>query len=146
MSNQPYDNQTSQDERSDVLQNDRQQQGGTFHSLAQADLALERVGRHAVPSAVVVGSTSPSNYPKGPDWTVDPVGTEPNLGFDVNAMPPCGEPGEIAASIAAQDVPSSEFHSPLAQRAPGDPTALHQTSSSSDVQRVGSPPFLKKRS
>jgi hypothetical protein len=99
MSNQPYDNQTSQDERSDVLQNDRQQQGGTFHSLAQADLALERVGRHAVPSAVVVGSTSPSNYPKGPDWTVDPVPKTEPLNYDINAMEPVGTVAEVQASI-----------------------------------------------
>jgi hypothetical protein len=98
MSNQPFNNDATPDERRDVVENDRKQQGGSYHSLAQGDLALGRVGRHAaITPTTVVGADEQTKYP-GADQ-VDPVGTEPPLGVDLSAAPIVGEPHEIQASI-----------------------------------------------
>lgn len=80
----------------------------TYHRLAQIDLGLENQGRFAAadrrsnapPS--VVGSTPVPVYPRaaGP-WTGgDPAGLEEPLGYDINALEPCGTAQEIETSIA----------------------------------------------
>jgi len=80
----------------------------TYHSVAMAGLADERGGRYATEDTkqTVIGS-SPISYPKMPEgnpWANEPIGTEPQLGFDINAQDPVGEPHEIRAST---DTPSS---------------------------------------
>jgi hypothetical protein len=136
----------SQDEKRAVLANDisvRQQQKPTFHSFAQAEADTPRGRFTTVEKATVIG-VGPPSYPKGPDWTVDPVGPEPNLGFDVNAMQPTGEAFEVRRLIEA-NLPPPEFSPSPSRGVFGDPTALCQPSSSSDVQRVGSPSFSKNK-
>jgi hypothetical protein len=125
----------SQDEKRAALDNDiRQQQKPTLHLFAQREADLPRGRFTAVEKATVVGGVSPPhNYPKGPDWTVDPVGPEPSLGFDVNQMPPTGEAFEVRRSLEAQQVPPSSGSIPSPQgMVPGPVPAP-----SSDVERTG---------
>jgi hypothetical protein len=88
--------QEEEQERREVLENDRrvreqqQQRGSTYHQYAQSTANDEFGGRFAaigVPR--VVGSTpNPSaQYPAAAAHQRDPVGTEPPLGYSIDAMP-----------------------------------------------------------
>jgi hypothetical protein len=113
-----YQNKSSQAEREQVLRNDaRVRSGSTFLDHTHS----EEGGRFAKPQTVI-GATPTVQYPMAaPNWSVDPVGPEPSLGFSVDQHEAVGEFGEVQASIqelgdgeavaqssplAAADVPS----------------------------------------
>jgi len=81
----PFHNTTTQSERRETLENDQRVQRDTLQFRTSADLGLENTGRYAKPFAVT-GQTPTPQYPAGPNWAPDPVGVEPPLGIDVNAM------------------------------------------------------------
>ena len=81
----------------------------TYHQQASAQIALEGTGRFALSNdrsaqPAVSGSEPLVRYPGGAAWTRDPHPTEPPLGVSVEAMEACGEPHEVAASVAATAV------------------------------------------
>jgi hypothetical protein len=83
-----------------VMANDRRVMG-TYHSVAASTVDDERGGRFAVEGKQTVIGSSAVAYPQQPStspWHSEPIGTEPPLGFDVNAIEPVGEPHEIRAS------------------------------------------------
>ena len=90
-----YQNKSSQAEREQVLRNDaRVRSGSTFLDHTHS----EEGGRFAKPQTII-GSDAVVQYPMAaPNWSVDPVGTEPPLGFDVNQIEAVGEKFEIEAS------------------------------------------------
>jgi hypothetical protein len=112
----------------------------TFHAFAISDLAVEKQGRHgAVTPSSVVGGVSPANtYPKGPDWTVDPVGPEPSLNFDVNQVSPTGEAFEVRRSLEANLQPPSSH---LLLGVPGSAAPSSASSSVSSAE----PSFSKNK-
>jgi hypothetical protein len=65
----------------------------TYHARAEAD--LETGGRWAKPTIGV------PELPAASPWSRDPVGIEPPLGIDVNAMEPVGEHHEVERSLRA---------------------------------------------
>jgi hypothetical protein len=109
-------------EKAEVLRNDRR--ANTMHGRTSAELDLENTGRHARANTVI-GVDGPVQYPMAaPNWSADPTGVEPPLGFDVNAVEPVGESHEIQTSLAAVDAPSDGVPSPTAdvERAAATPT------------------------
>jgi hypothetical protein len=94
---QLFRNDTSQKERAEVLKNDRAVQKNTFLSHTHSDEG----GRFAKPQTVI-GETPTVQYPMAaPNWSSDPTGVEPSLGFSVEDHEPVGEPGEVRASLEA---------------------------------------------
>lgn len=86
----------------------------TYYSHAQADADLAAGGRYAkVEERPVVGVPIYPALPASSPWHCDPIGIEPPLGIDVNAMEPTGTEIEIAKSLACAS------HSPT-MRAPPD--------------------------
>jgi hypothetical protein len=84
-------NDLSQEERRQVLKD-------TMHGRAMAEAAIP-LGRYTGnEQSTVIDGVTPS-YPKGPDWTVDPVPDEPALGYSVEDHEPVGTPAEVQASI-----------------------------------------------
>jgi hypothetical protein len=76
--------------------------GMTYHSRAAADLALLGQGRHTQ-GASVTGSKPAVVYPRMPadsPWAGDLTGTEPALGYEIDAQESVGEFFEVAASSA----------------------------------------------
>jgi hypothetical protein len=111
-----------QRERREVIENDRrlrQPEGkpDTYFSRALADAGLELGGRFGALAKPVVTGTAP--YPMLPassPWSVDPVPTEPPLGFSVDAREPVGTAAEIERSwveLAPADAVSVQ---PIAER------------------------------
>jgi hypothetical protein len=94
----------TQDDKRATLENDISVRPATFHAFSVAEADTPRGRYTAIEKASVIG-VGPPSYPKGPDWTVDPVGTEPNLGFDVKEMQPTGEVFEVRRSLEAKAVP-----------------------------------------
>jgi hypothetical protein len=94
---QPFTNSASQSERAQVLENERRARRDTMHNRAMAEFSLEQAGRHAKQSTVI--GTGAPNYPAGPNWSINPTGVEPPLGWDVNQIEPVGEPLEVAKSL-----------------------------------------------
>jgi hypothetical protein len=128
-----------------VQQQKQSEPPATMHAFAVSEIAAERQLRDgALTPSTVVGSVSPPHtYPRGPDWTVDPVGAEPNLGFDVNAMQPTGEAFEVQRSLEAQHLPPLEPCSSLQGAPAGSVAASPECSSSAGVERTG-PAFSNK--
>jgi hypothetical protein len=132
----PYHQNADQREREQILRNDLR--ANTFAGRAQAEADDVR-GRWAqINKSDVVGATPTPQYPAGPNWSVDPTGVEPPLGFDVNQIEAVGEYREVQASIeklgdvteavaqssplAAADVPSEvPCFSPDVERAAAIP-------------------------
>jgi len=109
---QQFRNDTSQKERAEVLKNDQAVQKNTFLSHTHSDEG----GRYAKPQTVI-GATPTVQYPTAaPNWSVDPVGTEPPLGLEVNAVEPCGEYREVQASIEELGDPATGSHQPAPPR------------------------------
>jgi hypothetical protein len=135
----------TQDEKRATLANDIRQPPATLHAFAQIEAEMPRGRFTATERATVIG-VGPPSYPQLPassPWAADPVPAENPLNLDVNAMPPCGEPHEIAASIAAQDAPPPEQSSPA--QVPGSSTAASPSSSFLGVERVELPSFSKNK-
>ena len=141
--------QREQEERRETLLNDKrlreqQQRGATYSSFAEAFADEERGGRYGMDKQPIHTAVTPV-YPEQPPTSPfhhDPVPLEPPIDA-TDCGPTFGialrEPHEVAASIAAQDVPTLE--PPFsAQGNCGDPTAP-STKSPGDVESVGSPPF-----
>jgi hypothetical protein len=84
----------SQAERRRIMADDRRAKS-TYHSQAIGSIDEERGGRYATSGSkqTVIGS-SPIAYPQQPStspWHHDPIGTEPPLGYSVDAIEPVGE-------------------------------------------------------
>jgi len=104
----------------------------TFFSHTHDD--LEMGGRFAkqIPQNVV-GATPVPSYPAAAPWSVDPCGTEPSLGVDVNEMQPTGEPHEIAKSLGEPSDTSAD----------GDNSAARQLTKS--PSRAGPSSYSRRR-
>ena len=88
----------------DIPRSENDRRVATYHSFGQSNLDDEREGRYAAAGTrpAVTGS-SPIAYPQQPStspWHSEPIGTEPPLGYDINAQDAVGEPFEVAASSA----------------------------------------------
>jgi hypothetical protein len=96
-----------QQERREVLENDRKVRGDTFFSRAQADAELEAQGRFKKEvTTQVIGKTAVPLYPHVKEvspWAKDPVPREPPLGFSVEDHVPVGEAHEVVAPPPADD-------------------------------------------
>jgi hypothetical protein len=95
--------QEEQDERREVIENEKRlrNQGSTFSQFAMSDADTDR-GRFTTHEKSTVIGTTPtpaSEYPAGPNWSADPVPSEPSLGVSVNEMQPCGEPHEVSSDL-----------------------------------------------
>jgi hypothetical protein len=92
----PYRVDATQKEKLAILKNDqRVRSGSTFLDHTHS----EEGGRFAKPTNVI-GSTPTPQYPMAaPNWSVDPTGVEPPLGYDINEVAIVGEPHEIRASL-----------------------------------------------
>jgi hypothetical protein len=109
------EDQIDQAERRETLENDLkvlQQQGSTFHQHAQAQASELSGGRFAaIGSPRVIGATpSPaSQYPAAAAHQSDPVGIEPPLGIDVNAMSESSMAPLVSVEVTggAVDAPSA---------------------------------------
>jgi hypothetical protein len=140
-----YHNEASQKQRADVLKNDR---NNTLQFRTSADLGLENTGRFAKPFAVT-GTEPSAQYPRLPPsspWHDVVVPDEPPLGFSVEDHEPCGEYGEVQASIEAlgdaTSVGPQSVASPLAAvAAPSEVLA-----SPADVERTAAISNSKRRS
>jgi hypothetical protein len=90
----PYHQDATQRERKEVLRND------TLQFRTAADLGLENTGRYAKPFTVT-GTEPSAQYPRLPEnsWVNDPVPPEAPLGHAIDEQEPCGEIGEIRASL-----------------------------------------------
>ena len=92
----------SQTERRRVMENDRKV--ATYHFVAQSAVDDERGGRYAVEGKATVTGSSPISYPAQPThspWHHDPIGTEPPLGYSIDAIDPVGEVFERGPPSAA---------------------------------------------
>ena len=96
-----------QRERREVLRNDQllrkqaaEDRASTYFAQAQAEIGAELGGRFKhLSQTVVTGVPQAPMQPQGSPWRCDPVGPEPPLGYDINALVPTGEPHEVQASI-----------------------------------------------
>jgi hypothetical protein len=109
MTNQPFRNETSQSERKATLNSDKAQHS-TYHQRAISEAGQE-LGRFSK-EQVITGSRSVPQYPRqhGTPWSEpDPSGTEPSLGYSVDAMEPIGGQPETVDPATSTDVvlPSS---------------------------------------
>jgi hypothetical protein len=103
------EDQIDQAERREVLENDRrvreqqQAQGSTFHAHAQAQAGELSGGRFAsLGASTVTGATPIPKYPAAGAHQSDPVGIEPPLGIDINAMPGLENPADVSVSPSAE--------------------------------------------
>jgi hypothetical protein len=145
--------QREQEERRATLLNDarlrEQQRGATYSSFADAFADEDRGGRFKTINQPIHTAATPV-YPEQPPTSPfhhDPVPDEPPLGFSVNELQPTGEPHEIAASIAAQDVQTLERLPPFssAQGNSDDPSRPPSNPLSPDLMpSSGSSSFSKE--
>jgi hypothetical protein len=116
---QLFNNTSSQAERERELRNEQRVRGHTFQSRAIAEADDIRGRWRETHKASVVGSDSAVHYPMAaPNWSVDPTGVEPPVGYDINEVPVVGEPHEIQASLG--DVLEGGPQ-PVASPGPGQP-------------------------
>jgi hypothetical protein len=99
MTSRPFNNDSTPDERREVLQNDRDLlPKTTFSTFAEAFADEERGGRFKTDRPTqIIGSAPVPNYPGA--GQEDPCGMEPPLGLDLSAAPIVGEAHEVRASI-----------------------------------------------
>lgn len=85
MSNQPFNNDTDQQTRRQVLID-------TYLSRAKADAEIEAQGRFKKqsPTTVTGVPTYPTQPTNSPWATPDPTGIEPTLGYEIDALPALG--------------------------------------------------------
>jgi hypothetical protein len=79
----------------------RKSKGATYYDHAASEAGLARGRFTAREKSEVIGA-EPVRYPRLPEtspWATEPVGQEPPLGLDVNAVEPCGTYFEIQQSI-----------------------------------------------
>ena len=101
MRNQPFENNTDQQTRRQVLKD-------TYLSRAQADAEIESQGRFKKHNPTIVTGTP--EYPRQPSsspWsTPDPTGIEPSLGYEIDALPALG--GESPAPTATVETATTD--------------------------------------
>jgi hypothetical protein len=147
-----YRNDTSQRERAELLRNDLR--ANTFAGRAQAE-ADEIQGRWAQEHKATVIGAGPVQYPMAaPNWSVDPVGPEPSLGFSVDQHEAVGEYREVQASPEPIGDPTTGSHQPAPPRhdergSVGPPLAAADVPSevpcfSPDVERAAAIPTKPK--
>ena len=78
----------------------------TYLAHAEANALDDAQGRFAAPERrpTIVGAKAEISYPAQPEgspWANEPSGTEPPLGYEVDAMEAVGEPQEQARSAEA---------------------------------------------
>jgi len=95
-------------EKVEVLKNDRRV-ASTYLDHTHS----EEGGRFAKPTNVI-GATPTPQYPAGPNWSADPTGVEPPLGFDVNAVEPVGEQFEIERHLTGATASASDAYPSVA--------------------------------
>jgi hypothetical protein len=154
---------SSQEEQADrlaTLENDRrmleQQRGSTFHQHAQAqanDTAGGRFAAVGVPRVVGSVPNPSSQYPAAAAHQADPVGVEPPLGIDINAMPGLENPADVSVSpsadpggAAAPSCPSDVEHAPPSSSPNGDPAGVPFPSPPDTSCDVDAGPSSNKRS
>jgi hypothetical protein len=99
MTQHPFFTEASDQEKLDVLRNDRPR-GSTYHSFTHAE-DDDAHGRYAkqTPSSVA-GSEPMVRYPGSvPAWVTDTGPPELSLGYSIEAQEPTGETFEIEASL-----------------------------------------------
>jgi hypothetical protein len=127
-----------QEERRQVLENDKalrgaSSQGSTFAQFAASEVGTPLGRFSAISNPVVVGSEPIPKYPAA-FLQHDPVPTEPPLGVDINAMEPVGQPHELKASISSLGPPDlAEAQEPPTLDAP----PKERTPLAGDVARRG---------
>jgi hypothetical protein len=92
----------------------------TYFERASAEADENRGGRFAaLAQATVIGTSPQVQYPRGPNWTADPVPPEAPLGFEVDAIEPVGTANEIERSLRqpAAAVEAASVGSPIRERA-----------------------------
>jgi hypothetical protein len=132
--------QEEEQERRETLENDLRvlrERGSTFHQHAQSQASDLAQGRFAATGAPrVVGSTpSPaSQYPAASAaLQSDPVGVEPPLGIDINAMPGLENPTGVSVSPpVATGAPAVDGAPPSAL----EPRLLWMMASSPALERL----------
>jgi hypothetical protein len=87
------------------LRNDARAQ--TLSGRGSADLDLENSGRFSKPHTVIGTTAGPPEYPAGPNWSADPTGVEPPLGYAIDQHEAVGEPSEIERSLAGAPADAS---------------------------------------
>jgi hypothetical protein len=123
-------------ERRETLENDRRvrEQGTTFTRFAQSEAAESRGRFTAHDTSTVIGGTpTPASAYPAAFLNHDPVPDEPPLGVDINEMPTCGEPHELAASISRPLGPSMQAKATPNPAAPHDASPHAPPSSSALV-------------
>ena len=156
------ENQIDQAERRATLRNDlkvrQQEEGGTFHQHAVADASTPRGRFSAIANAQVIGATAIPSYPAAAAHQADPCGTEPPLGFEIDAMPELEPSSLLAAEAQATPNPASVAPSnslDVEQRGAGlglfqttgDPATeeAHFPPQPGMVPKSGSPPLRRRR-
>jgi hypothetical protein len=101
----PYRVDATQKEKFETLKNDqRVRSGSTFLDHTHS----EEGGRFAKPQTIV-GSTSEVQYPMAaPNWSADPTGVEPPLGYDINEAPIVGEAFELGEAVTPSALAQGE--------------------------------------
>ena len=90
----------AQIKRDERMNERRRERGSTFLDYAKAQADDERGGRFAKQQQQpTLGAAPPPRINAGPWALPDPVGTEPSLNIDVNAVDPVGEFHEVQRSI-----------------------------------------------
>jgi hypothetical protein len=83
---------------------DNRRRGGTYRDFAEAEFSGDRGRFTAQSKSAVTGADPVPTYPVLPassPFHHDPVGHEPPLGFDVNALEPTGTHVEVEQSLQA---------------------------------------------
>jgi hypothetical protein len=126
MTKQPFNNNSSQAEKQQVLRDEQRRAGDragtTYHALAGVEQALEGGGRFK--SEVIISGAQPSvNYPASSGPWADPVRVpdEPSLGVAIDEQEPVGTAQEIAHSLS-QFAGEETAGSPTLARVETDPS------------------------
>jgi len=138
--------QEEEQERRETLENDRlvleQRRGSTLHQHGLAAANDTAGGRFAATGAAhVVGSTPTMQYPAAAAHQRDPVGVEPPLGIDINAMPESLDPSAVSMSFPAVEATGA----PAAEVAPPSDCRSPPVAADGVEPRAGAPSFPDKR-
>jgi hypothetical protein len=109
----PFLNDASRLEKAEIHANERklrqgERQGTTYHAQAMAGLDEPPPGGRFAQARYVTGSEPSTRYPAASSpWTAgNDAGLEPPTGIEIDAQEPCGEYGEVQASLAASSNPA----------------------------------------
>jgi hypothetical protein len=122
MSNQPFNNDTDQQTRRQVL-------GDTYLSRAQADAEIEAQGRFKKHNPTTITGIH-QQYPRQPTncpWASQPVPPEPPLDYEINALPGLGLGGASPALRPDAVETATLDREGSSSVSPDDPSLLSQT-------------------